>query len=567
MLFMEKKNILNILFAIILAVGFLLRFYKLGEVPFGFYQDESAIGYNAYSLIQTGKDEHGNSWPLYFKSFGDWKLPVYIYLTIPAILLLGMTELAVRLPSAIFGFLTIIVFYYFLKTTTKSQAISLIAAAILAINPWHIHYSRATFEVTLALFFLLLGGTLIYQSSQNSKSGFFFAGTIFFILGFYSYNLTRLLAPAWYAATFYYYHGKITKLKITEILFTIFTAGLALLPFIASYNNPGGATSAAGTLIWSSSAVQAPLVEFRSYLTALPPVVNKLLFNSFLLNIRQYAANLASYLSASFFFVSGSSHGNHGIGNIGQFYIFELPVFMLGLWSILHSLSVGKKLLITWASLTIAIAALTRDIPHATRSFFLIPSVAYIISHGWIFIIMKLALLKKPLQVAAYSAASLVVIVTIIYYLASYFLQFPRLYAKSWRSADKPLALFLTEKAPQVNQIIIDETAGFMYTSLLFFGKYPPQQFIDEVKWSQDDSEGFSRPERFGKYTFRKINWDQDVKLPNSLIITSPEKKPDQMPPLQSFSYPLRPVVFALKQELIKYPIAEIPYVAVLTAQ
>jgi len=74
---LSKYHLVILIFVFILA--FLLRFYNLDKIPNGLYQDETAIGYNAYSILETGKDEYGKSLPLYFKSFGDQKLPVYIY--------------------------------------------------------------------------------------------------------------------------------------------------------------------------------------------------------------------------------------------------------------------------------------------------------------------------------------------------------------------------------------------------------------------------------------------------------------------------------------------------------
>ena len=153
---MKHKYIVLLLLFIFLLAAF-LRFYKLGSIPYGFYQDESAIGYNALSILETGKDEYGKSFPLYFKSFGDYKLPIYIYATVGTVALFGLNEFAVRFPSAFFGFLTVIVFYFFVNELTKNKKLSLIATFLLAINPWHLHYNRATFEVSICLFLFVLG--------------------------------------------------------------------------------------------------------------------------------------------------------------------------------------------------------------------------------------------------------------------------------------------------------------------------------------------------------------------------------------------------------------------------
>ncbi|KKQ38117.1 MAG: hypothetical protein US53_C0001G0022 [Candidatus Woesebacteria bacterium GW2011_GWA1_37_7] len=55
---MGNKYHKYILLLIILLAAF-LRFWKLGSYP-ALNADEAAIGYNAYSLLETGKDEHGN---------------------------------------------------------------------------------------------------------------------------------------------------------------------------------------------------------------------------------------------------------------------------------------------------------------------------------------------------------------------------------------------------------------------------------------------------------------------------------------------------------------------------
>src|SRR3989338_4459229 len=115
---MEKKRSISryIILIAIVALGFLLRIFKLGEVPVSLSWDEAAIGYNAYSIVQTGKDEYGTAWPLLFKSFNDYKLPGYVYSTALSIKLLGLSDFAVRLPSALFGTLTILAFYFLLRS-------------------------------------------------------------------------------------------------------------------------------------------------------------------------------------------------------------------------------------------------------------------------------------------------------------------------------------------------------------------------------------------------------------------------------------------------------------------
>src|ERR1035437_524898 len=102
---LEKHKVALILFFILL-IAFTLRFYRLSEIPMGLDNDETAIGYNAYSIEQTGRDEYGTFMPLYFRSFDDYKLPVYIYMTAISEKVFGVNEFAVRFSSMFFGVIT-----------------------------------------------------------------------------------------------------------------------------------------------------------------------------------------------------------------------------------------------------------------------------------------------------------------------------------------------------------------------------------------------------------------------------------------------------------------------------
>src|SRR3990167_108785 len=106
---------------IIILVGFTLRVWKLTSSPAGLYIDETSIGYDAYSLITTGRDEHGKFMPLFFEAFGEYKLPVYIYSVALTQLLIGTNDLSVRLPAVFFGTLTIPLIFLFSKELLKNS--------------------------------------------------------------------------------------------------------------------------------------------------------------------------------------------------------------------------------------------------------------------------------------------------------------------------------------------------------------------------------------------------------------------------------------------------------------
>ncbi len=113
------------------------------------------------------------------------------------------------------------------------------------------------------------------------------------------------------------------------------------------------------------------------------------------------------------------------------------------------------------------------------------------------------------------------------------------------------------------DKIIFDNDSGFIYTSLLFYLKYPPSDFQKKVIREPDDSEGFSKVKSFGKYEFRNIDWSTYYNKINKriLYVTTENKKPKQLSAVKVFNYPKRPIVFSVKQTIMQYPIEENAYV------
>ena len=163
----------KLLLSLVLIVAVIIRFYDINTTP-ALNPDEAALGYNAYSLILTGKDEHGVSWPLHFKSFGDYKPGGYVYLAIPFIKVLGLTPFAVRLPNLILSILTILFLYKLVLLLTKNYLLSSLTAFVLAVNPWHFLYSRSAFEVTLLISLILAATYYFNLFIENSKNKYLY---------------------------------------------------------------------------------------------------------------------------------------------------------------------------------------------------------------------------------------------------------------------------------------------------------------------------------------------------------------------------------------------------------
>src|SRR3990172_8952352 len=132
----NKLKTLILFLIIVLGMGF--RLFWLHKSPPSLNWDEAALGYNAYSLLETGKDEYGFKFPITFRSFDDYKPPLYPYLDVFFIKLFGLNEASVRLPSALAGIFTIIAVYS-LATHFFDWKVATFASFFIAIEPWAVH--------------------------------------------------------------------------------------------------------------------------------------------------------------------------------------------------------------------------------------------------------------------------------------------------------------------------------------------------------------------------------------------------------------------------------------------
>jgi 4-amino-4-deoxy-L-arabinose transferase-like glycosyltransferase len=551
------------LLIIIFLIALSLRLFKVVDIPNGFNQDESAIGYNAYSILQTGKDEHGKTFPLYFKSFGDQKLPVYIYLTAASEKIFGVNEFAVRFPSALLGSLTVVMVVLLLQAVKINTSLAYLVGIFLMINPWHLFFSRAAFEDNVALSFAVFGVWMFFEAIKSKKVFYFFLSLLGFALSLYSYNVTRLLAPALLTGLILFHWHTIRQFsKKTFIILGLFLV-LLLSPFLITFFSPAGAASAHGALI-TSTDIQAKSLEMRSYMVPSANVIGAVFFNKYVFTTWQYIENIIGSLSVNFFFISGSPHGSQGIGNMGTFYLLEFPLILLGIIMIFRDKMKKLYYFLFWAAISILVLSLSKEVPHATRGYFLVIPVEVFAAVGAIALI-------KNIQKIRVSVIRILVIIgvvglcfyNVVYYFSSYYFRFPLLYASGWRQQDKALAEYIYEHENQYERIIFDNKAGFMYTSLLFFTTYSPSKFQQTQKRSPDDSEGFSYVTSFDKYEWKDIEWDEDMKRSKTLFVTSPGNLPSNAGILKNFSYPTVPIVLSMKERIAQYPSQETAYILI----
>ena len=196
MSFIKSEKKLLFVLIVILFASFFLRFYKLSSIPNGPEWDEASVGYNAFSIAKTGHDEWGNKLPLIFKAFGDYKNPLYIYISAIVIKFIGLSIFSTRFINALSGSLLILVWYLIAKLATKDERISLLTAFLLAFSPFGIFFSRIAGDGIMLSVFLISLGIMFELLYLNKKMSIFFIVSIFcLLLSIFTYNLARIISP------------------------------------------------------------------------------------------------------------------------------------------------------------------------------------------------------------------------------------------------------------------------------------------------------------------------------------------------------------------------------------
>jgi 4-amino-4-deoxy-L-arabinose transferase-like glycosyltransferase len=503
-----NKNQLFIAFFILtLLIGFFFRFFKLGQTPSGLYLDEASIGYNALSILKTGKDEYGQTFPALFRSVGDFKTPTYIYLTSPLVALFGLSPFSVRLLSALFGLFTLPVLYLLLRKIIKSkhsQVVALVSMFFLSVSPWHIILSRTAYESTVALLFLLLGIFLFIKSLE--KSWIYPLSATFFGLSFISYHAERLLAPVVVLSLLVYYWKDVfhnLSKKIPVLIISIIIGILIVGPTLLLMRSPGF-LKRAGTLNIFSFSNQLPYGHSDK--------LSGLSNNNYLLSIKEFSSLYVSYFSPRYLFSLGDSSPRSSFPGLGSFFVWQFPLFLLGLYTLYKDKENSnlKHFILTLLLVSPIPASLTRD-PYSTiRALPMIVPLVTIMALGAIrFYELTLRYSRKiflafTLVIIFFSLSKLFVSV---FYLNDYFNY------SSWNYGWKDTI----EKLPSLNQdlpVVIDNSRGIPYPIILFYLKFDPQTYqktnFEVTTQEYYNNLSINPVKNLGKITIRKIDWGKD---------------------------------------------------------
>lgn len=533
---MNKRRFL-LLLIIILAI--VLRIFYLGKIPVGFYSDEASYGYNAYSVLKTGSDEYGNFLPLAFKSFGDWKTPLYIYFNVPFVWILGLSEVSLRLSSALLGIGAVILIYHLAKTLFKNISIALISSFFAAISPFNLQFNRMAHENNLVVFLILLGILFFVKSLKSSN--YIFLSALVFVLSIYTYHDARIFTPLFVLALGLIYRREISAFK-KKLSLAIILSVLLLLPFVSLFQSDAFWSRPKFTIISSDPGITPKINEERGEDMSGSYLWPNLFHNKIISYTQYFLGNYMKHYSFEFLFVSGDPVKIYQTSGMGILYLISAPFLILGIYYLFRNKFPHKWLILAWLILPPIPSALTRFVPSASRILSLSPVTSILSALG---IVATLTFFKQLRFKRIYQIfLAFLIIINVAYYLHYYYVNTQVRFAKEWHYGMKDVFKKISKVQNSYSQVWLSKNAwGYIYP--LFYLAYPPEKYQPQAKLSTLNEFGFGWISSFDKYVFSDIpdksSWSSSI-----LYVGSAEDFPGIKKPLYTVYYPDGQVAFYL---------------------
>jgi 4-amino-4-deoxy-L-arabinose transferase-like glycosyltransferase len=516
-----KKSFLLLLLILVTAIGF--RFYKLGEVPVSPDWDETALGYNAYSILKTGRDEYGTRLPLTIRSFDDYKPPLYVYLTVPSIALFDLSLWSTRLPSAVAGVLAVLGTYFLVKELLKdNDTVALLASFLLAISPWHIQLSRVAFETNVGASVTIWAITAFLIGLR--KRIFLPVSAALFGIGLYSYHSERVFLPL--IAVFLVitqWKRIFTKENKIAIITALIIGLIFIVPVISIVFGENGLLRMKATSTFTDTtnllARNIPKLE-RDQRAG--DVIGAILDNRRIVYAKTVISGYLSHYSLQWLFLT-SDNPRHHAPDMGLLYIWELPFLLFGIyWVSRYTKGPLRTVLFGWFLLAPIPAAPTTGLPHAVRTLNFLPTYQIFTAIG---LLQCFVLWKK-----IYSSAVMVslygffILFNIIYFCDMYFIHQNPENSEYWQYGYKE-AVALTEKIKsKYKKVVVSTKLDQSYMFFLFYTKYDPAKYLAHGGTKSGSFEEVRN--RFDMYEFRLIDWPKEKRDGTILYVGAPQDMP-----------------------------------------
>lgn len=505
-----------ILLLLIVFLASLLRIYSLAAIPNGFFFDEATISYQAYSILQTGKDTWGNFLPLLsFKDYGEHILPIGIYGQSVFISLGGLNVFWARFPHAILGVLQIVLIY-FLGKELFTKRVGLLSAFLLAVQPLSLGWSRFVFEGNFGTVFFL-GGLLFFIKFIKTRKSLPLA-LLLFGLSMLSYHIFLVTTPIFvFLLLVTFFPGIKSGINKRTLLFS-----LGVVAFFLVWS-AGAIYSGAGRQRFSqaSTLVAQPKIDLLNNqiglcAASLPLQICKIFLNKPVLALNSYAQNYFGHFSPTFLAFDGTFLRQNLLPKSGILLPVEMLGFFLGLVALVRSKNSFKHVLLPIV-LVYPLANSFTGVGEISRIAFAAPYFSLISAYG-------LSVAIKRFKALSYLIPP-IFLFCVASFLLNYFVFFPKTNAYYTNFGYDKVFSWINRNQSNYDRIYISRnySGSVPYISALFFLPVKPGDFQEGKIDRYKDEKNYFITARIGKYIFfqdiNKINPGE-----NDFLIITPEE-------------------------------------------
>lgn len=474
----------NFFLFFLFVVGVAVRVIGISDIPGGLNQDEASIGYEAFSILQDGLDRNGMKYPVHLIAWGNGQNALYAYLSIPFIKIWGLTPFSVRIVSALFGCLSLIVFYLLIQSAfDKKRAIY--SLMFLVICPWSIMASRWGLESNLFPTLFLTAVCLLFKA-MTTRQVYYIPAVCLFAASLYSYGTSYLMVPLFFILIFYYI-VRFKKIKWGIGLLSVGIFVLLALPIILFV--------LVNWFGWDSMHMLGLSVPKLS--------VNRtnMVFNLFSENI-VYTLVKNTVRCLGILFLQTDNQLFNAMPAFGMLYHISLPFLFFGLYAVLKNrkrmLGPINYIMLAWFFCAMVVGITT--ISNINRLNIIVFPMAYFTLEGFYFI-------KEQLQEKQVKFFK----VCLMLFYACSFLFFIFYYVSFFNKENKSnffcgfgeAVQYVNEKFPTDTIYVSTHSVNMPYIQVCFFSETDPVVFRETVIYDTINlNGGFRNVLAFDRYRF-----------------------------------------------------------------
>src|SRR5439155_11920480 len=166
------------------------------------HHSAASLSHTAYTIFTRLRDEDGGFTPLFFRSVGDYKSPLYPYVLAGVFRITGPHAEVARGLSAVLVLLAVLLLGFLAFRVTGSRLIGVVVLVLAGFTPWLFELGRVALEVSTQPLLVTLILFALARSVRNRRWAISEGVVVGCLLGLllYSYTGSRLLAPLFAAA-------------------------------------------------------------------------------------------------------------------------------------------------------------------------------------------------------------------------------------------------------------------------------------------------------------------------------------------------------------------------------